>query len=164
MGAVRFGYGQGMNRNSLRDQEGLYKQLIILFAFSNMPSTFMQRMTQVLQPVTNCFAVLYFEDILIYSISDEAHLDQLQQVLLVLRENKLYINLKKCSFLQDSLVFLDFVVNVDGIKKDGPMLRRSVSGVLQNLLLRFRVSIIWLLFTGNLFRISVPLQLQSPSV
>ena len=37
---------------------------------------------------------------------------------MVLQANELYINLKKCSFLTDKLLFLGYVVSVDGIHVD----------------------------------------------
>ena len=36
----------------------------------------------------------------------------------MLQANELYINLKKCSFLTDKLLFLGYVVSVDGIHVD----------------------------------------------
>ena len=37
---------------------------------------------------------------------------------MVLQANELYINLKKCNFLTDKLMFLGYVVSVDGIHVD----------------------------------------------
>ena len=37
--------------------------------------------------------------------------------------NELYINLKKCSFLTDILLFLGYVVNADGIHVDEDKVR-----------------------------------------
>ena len=37
---------------------------------------------------------------------------------MVLQANELYINLKKCNFLTDKLMFLGYVVSVDGIHED----------------------------------------------
>lgn len=39
-------------------------------------------------------------------------------VFTVLRDNKLYVNLKKCTFMVDHLVFLGFVIGADGIQVD----------------------------------------------
>jgi hypothetical protein len=69
------------------------------------------------------FVVVYFDDILIYSQSTEEHLKQLREVLLVLRANKLYVNLKKCTFLKDKLLFLGFIVGAEGIHLDEEKVR-----------------------------------------
>ena len=42
----------------------------------------------------------------------------MREVLAVLQANELYINLKKCSFLTDKLLFLGYVVSVDEIHVD----------------------------------------------
>ena len=62
--------------------------------------------------------VVYFDDILIYSKSNKEHLSHLREVLGVLEKSKLYVNLKKCSFMTKKLLFLGFVVSGDGIQVD----------------------------------------------
>jgi hypothetical protein len=42
----------------------------------------------------------------------------LRQVLDFLKENKLYINLKKCTFFTNKLQFLGYIINEDGIHVD----------------------------------------------
>ena len=62
--------------------------------------------------------VVYFDDILSYSKIEVAHYNHVREVLAVLQANELYINLKKCSFLTDKLLFLGYVVSVNGIHVD----------------------------------------------
>ena len=62
--------------------------------------------------------VVYFDDILIYSSSEDEHMQHLLEVLIVLQDNELYINLKKCSFMTSSLNFLELVVSFQGIQVD----------------------------------------------
>ena len=61
---------------------------------------------------------LFFYDILIYRKNLTEHLDHLRNVLSVLHSEKLYVNLKKCAFCIEKIVFLGFVVIAQGIKMD----------------------------------------------
>ena len=64
------------------------------------------------------FVVVYFDTILVYNKSLDEHIDHLHCVLAVLRKEKLYSNLKKCSFCLDKFVFLSYVVCAKRIAMD----------------------------------------------
>ena len=80
-------------------------------------------MNQVLKPFIGKFVVVYLDDILIYSKTEAAHYNHVREVLAVLQANELYINLKKCSFLTDKLLFLGYLVSADGIHVDEDKVR-----------------------------------------
>jgi hypothetical protein len=62
--------------------------------------------------------VVYFDDILIYSKSMEAHLDHLRAVFTALCDAHLFGNLEKCVFGTDQVSFLGYVVTPQGIEVD----------------------------------------------
>jgi hypothetical protein len=75
-------------------------------------------MNEVLHAFISKFVVVYFDDILIYSKSYDAHLENLRVVFNILRDARLFGNLEKCTFCIDRVSFLGYVVTSQGIQVD----------------------------------------------
>ena len=105
-------------KTAFKTPHGLFEWLVMPFGLTNAPSTFMRVMTQMLQPVLGICAVVYFDDILVYSKTLDEYVRHLKKVFELLREYKLCANTKKCTFATDQVGFLGYIVSTKGIKMD----------------------------------------------
>ena len=64
---------------------------------NNAPAIFMDLMNRLLQPFLDMFVIVFIDDILVYSHSEEEHADHLRTVLRVLQHQKLYAKFSKAS-------------------------------------------------------------------
>jgi len=68
------------------------------FGVTNALVIFMDYMNRFFWPYLEQFVIIFIDDILIYSKSQEKHTNHLRVVLAVLREHPLYGKLLKCEF------------------------------------------------------------------
>jgi hypothetical protein len=121
---LRSGYHQlrireeDIPKTAFRTRYGHYEFLVMSFGLTNAPTAFMDLMNRVFKDFLDNFVIVFIDDILVYSESEEAHEQHLRMVLQRLREHKLYAKFKKCEFWLSQVSFLGHVVSKDGILVD----------------------------------------------
>ena len=85
------------------------------FGLKNEPAAFMDLMHRVFQPYLDQFVVVFVDDILIYSLSEEEHEDHLRVVLQLLGDHQLYAKFSKCEFWLTEVRFLGHIMSASGV-------------------------------------------------
>ena len=75
-----------------------YEFLVMSFGLTNAPATFMELMNVVFRPYLDSFVIVFIDDILVYSKTEEDHVQHLRIVFQRLREEKLYAKFSNCEF------------------------------------------------------------------
>ncbi|HBK71150.1 MAG TPA: hypothetical protein DDZ39_05755 [Flavobacteriaceae bacterium] len=96
--------------------EGLYEFNVLPFGLTGAPATFQRCMSHILMDASH--AMVYIDDILIYSIDFDEHLHDITMVLQRLELAGLKIKPRKCEWAKSMVTFLGHLVSSEGIKPD----------------------------------------------
>jgi hypothetical protein len=105
-------------KSAFRTRYGHFEYCVMPFGLTNAPATFQAYINKALAGLVDLICIVYLDDILIFSDSEEEHTKHVRAVLDRLRRYALYANPKKCSLFQREVDFLGYVVGADGIKMD----------------------------------------------
>ncbi|GJX92168.1 putative reverse transcriptase domain-containing protein [Tanacetum coccineum] len=121
---LRSGYHQlrvhedDIPKTAFRTRYGHFEFTMMLFGRTNAPAVFMDLMNRVCRPYLDKFMIVFIDDILIYSKTQEEHVEHLRLVLELLKKEKLYAKFSKCEFWLREVQFLGHVINGNGIHVD----------------------------------------------
>jgi hypothetical protein len=93
------------------------------FGLTNAPTYFMYLMNKVFMEYLDKFVVVFIDDILVFSRSEEEHEGYLRLVLQKLREHQLYAKFIKCAFWLKEVSFLGHIITDGGIAVDPSKVR-----------------------------------------
>jgi len=107
-----------VEKTAFRSRYGHYEYVVMPFGVTNASAVFMDYMNRVFRPFLDKFVVVFINDILIYSRTQEEHAKHMRLVLGLLREKQLYAKLSKCEFWMNEVQFLGHVISAQGIAVD----------------------------------------------
>lgn len=89
-----------------------------MFSLSGAPSMFQGAMNFTLKPLLCRYAIVFFDDILVYSSTFEEHVEHLRQVLSLLAKDQWHIKLPKCKFARTEIYYLGHIISAQGVATD----------------------------------------------
>ncbi|KAJ1041364.1 hypothetical protein NDA10_007969 [Ustilago hordei] len=99
-------------------QLGLYEYLVMPFGLANAPAHFQSFINDIFRDIIGIYVVVYLDDFLIFSDTEEAHVKHVTEVLTRLRSNRLFAKLSKCEFHTKTVEFLGYIIKLTGIEMD----------------------------------------------
>ena len=95
--------------------DGLYQPTVMPFGVRNAPGAFQREMRRVLRDRLHRGVLVFIDDIILHSKSDEEHIELLQWAFQRLRDEYYYAHPEKCEFMVSTVSFLGHMVSQVGI-------------------------------------------------
>jgi hypothetical protein len=109
---------EDIEKTTFRTHHGHYEFLVMPFGLTNAPSTFQSLMNELFHAHLRKFALVFFDDILIYSRGWTQHMEHVRMVMDLLVKQQLYLKRAKCSFRQQEVHYLGHVIFSEEVAVD----------------------------------------------
>ncbi|PFX12172.1 Retrovirus-related Pol polyprotein from transposon 17.6, partial [Stylophora pistillata] len=110
-------------KTAFATHNGLYEFLVMPFGLTNSGQSFQRLMGHILRGLEYRFALIYIDDIIIFSKSVDEHLVHLEEIFKRLREANIKLNPKKCDFVKQRVEYLGHIVTPEGISPNPEKIR-----------------------------------------
>ena len=88
------------------------------FRLCNAPSTFQSYINNFLCEYLDVFCTAYLDNVFVYSMNEEKHIEHVLKVLKQLWDRGLQVNVDKCKFSVKRVKYLRLIINTNGISMD----------------------------------------------
>lgn len=105
-------------KTAFKTHHGHYEFLVMPFGLTNAPATFQCTMNSILAPYLRKFAMVFIDDILVYSATLADHISHLRLVLTALRDHQFFLKQSKCKFAKSELSYLGHIITDAGVATD----------------------------------------------
>ena len=95
---------------------GVYEFLRMPYGLCNTLVTFQRLMQNCLGELNLTYALIYLDDVIVFSRTEEEHLHRLRVVFARFLEHRLKLKPSKCHYLQDEITFLGHEKSAEGMK------------------------------------------------
>ncbi|MBW0560082.1 hypothetical protein O181_099797 [Austropuccinia psidii MF-1] len=112
---------------AFRTKYGSYEYLVMPFGLTNPPASSQNLVNDIFADYLDVFVVVYLDDIMVFSSSEEEHVKHVTSVLQRLRENNLFSKASKCVFHVSSVEYLGYVVSSEGLKMDSSKVQQILN-------------------------------------
>ncbi|HLP81323.1 MAG TPA: reverse transcriptase domain-containing protein, partial [Nitrosomonas sp.] len=103
-------------KTAFSTHEGHFEYVSLPMGLKNSPAIFQRLINLVFSGILGIFAFIYIDDIVVFSKTEEEHLQHLRLVFERLREAGLRAKLSKCQLFKTSIDYLGFKISTQGIE------------------------------------------------
>ncbi|MBW0471082.1 hypothetical protein O181_010797 [Austropuccinia psidii MF-1] len=112
---------------AFRTKYGSYEYLVMPFGLTNAPASLQNLLNDIFADFLDIFVVVYLDDIMVFSSSEEEHVKHVASVLQRLRDNILFAKASKCVFHDSNVGYLGYVVSSVGLKMDSSKFQQTLN-------------------------------------
>ena len=106
------------HKTAFTTRNGHYQFKRMAFGLTNAPPTFQRTMNGILRKVIGKYALVYLDDVIVFSKTIEDHIKHLENVFHLIRKSNMKLKLSKCEFLRRSVLYLGNIISEEGSRTD----------------------------------------------